>query len=335
MKPAITTLDAAGLRAAALVLRDVLAATSSLTDAAAVRAMMEREATIAEAIVANADAEGEDAQAGLADAVAEHLAQAGPSSARATRVAPSAPAPASRQPHRTRWSERQRELQRERMRQRMAGQAIWTPERLALMHREFPTADLRTLLERVNALPGPAVASVDAMRQRAKADGVKRDPARLRQSRRESMLRANAAKEALAADETARRYTPNEQDQLRDRCRERLAREGLTQREAAWQAGIAEGSITPWLAGKSASGIARKIEEWLDGAPTPPPAPHGVKASPAPEDGSPPDWDDEAQAEARRMLAAGRGARDLAQWFGGSLPWWQAWCERERAENGA
>jgi hypothetical protein len=249
MKPAITTLDAAGLRAAALVLRDVLAATSSLTDAAAVRAMMEREAAIAEAIVANADAEDdEDAQAGLADAVAEHLAQAGPSSARATRVAPSAPALDS------------------------GHFSTWTAERKALLAARYPEGeheeDLRAAL---NALPGMEITSRLAVHRQAVKMGLRR---------------------------------------LR-RAPKRISPEGMANMRAA----------------------AMRAREARREKVAPPPAPHEVKASPAPDDGSPPDWDDEAQEEARTMLAAGRGARDLSKWFHGSLAWWQAWCERERARQ--
>jgi hypothetical protein len=252
MKPVITTFDAAGLRAAVLVLRDVLAATSSLTDAAAVRTMMEREAAIAEAILANADAEAdaEDAQADLADAVAEHLARAGSSSARAPRVAPSAPAPES------------------------GHFSTWTAERKALLAARYPEGeheeDLRAAL---NALPGMEITSRLAVHRQAVKMGLRR---------------------------------------LR-RAPKRISPEGMANMRAA--------------AMRAREARREKVAS--------PPAPHGVKASPAPEDGSPPDWDEEAQAEARRMLATGRGARDLAQWWGGALTWWQAWCERERAENGA
>lgn len=346
-RPAITDMTVDELRGAARVLRDLAAATVGF-DAFSIRQLMEREAQIAEWIIDNTEADEEEEKAldGLADAVADHLAQAGdhrnpPAS---TRVAPSAPAPESGRPFRGRWSEEQRALQRQRMRQRMAGEAIWTEARLALMHAEFPTANLHDLLARVNALPGLQVASVDAMRQRAKADGVARDPAWLREQRREAMQRAIEAKHQRAQDADARRYTQIEQDALRERFRDHTTALRLTQAQAAEAAGIAPGSITPWLSGKSASGIAQKVEAWLDSQDAPVPPDHFADArkmvptSPplvqAPGEDGDPRLDAGDEQEARDMLAKGKGARDLTHWFGGALTWWQAWCERERAAMG-
>ena len=39
--------------------------------------------------------------------------------------------------------------------------------------------------------------------------------------------------------------------------------------------------------------------------------------------------------EAVEKLAKGAGARELAEWFGGGLAWWQAWCAEQRNRRAA
>lgn len=256
-RPVITTLTAEELRVAVAVLRDMLVAANDVTDAAGVRALLAREADIAEAILENAEEEEEDAQTDLADAVADHLAQAGdhrnpPAS---TRVAPSAPAPES-------------------------GHLTWTAERKALLRERYPEGDHEEdLLAALNALPGIAVSSGLAVHRQATKMGLKR----------------------------------------LKRAPYRYSAEGLANMRAAAdraRAARAEAAAPDHIADASKM--------------VPPPAP--VVRAPA-EDGNPHLAVGDEQ-EARDMLAKGKGARDLEDWFGGSLTWWQAWCERERAAMG-
>lgn len=285
--PAITDMTVDELRGAVRALRDVLTVTTHLTDAAAVRAMMEREATIAEAILANSveeDEAAEQARECLADAAANHLAQAGFPSPGCARVAPSAPAPDSGQPAETADP---------------SGPGTWTPARLELL-REWPTAKpKRALLNRINALPGPPIASVDAMDQKARKLGMLR-------------VRPDLPPEAAA-----------EMDARIERLREAGRKKAEAARKAKeLEAAIAHGAAP---AAPTPDHIAEPSEM------VPPPRVQAAPDAQPQEEGSPDDWTEDAQDEARTMLAAGRGARDLSHWFGGSLAWWQAWCERERA----
>lgn len=53
----------------------------------------------------------------------------------------------------------------------------WTPERVAMLRAEYPTStDTRALLHRINALPGRAVPTLNAVGTRAHALGVKKSP---------------------------------------------------------------------------------------------------------------------------------------------------------------
>lgn len=249
-RPAIMDMTAEELRGAARVLRDLHAVTLGC-EAYGIRMMMEREATIAEAILANSEESDEAAQDGLADAVADHLAQEASSPAPSTRVAPSAPAPES-------------------------GQVIWTEERKALLAARYPGGEHEDdLLAAVNALPGIKVASALAVNRQAIKMGLRRTK----------------------------------------RARKRFTPEGLAAMRAAAERA---------RAARMEKAAARRGE-------TPAPQPAAPIATALPNDGSPPDWDGKAEDEARTMMAAGKGARDLSHWFGGSLTWWQAWCERERA----
>lgn len=55
--------------------------------------------------------------------------------------------------------------------------AKWTPERLALFEREGPTApSWQGMLDRLNALPGPPIASVESLREKACRIGLRRTP---------------------------------------------------------------------------------------------------------------------------------------------------------------
>lgn len=74
--------------------------------------------------------------------------------------------------------------------------------------------------------------------------------------------------------------------------------------------------------------------------PPPPPAPRATKAvatrkvnqaAREASDMTDPGLNAAETHEARDMLAKGKGALELQEWFGGGLAWWQAWCSRERA----
>ena len=259
--PAIATLPLEDLRAAVAVLRDLLEATSGLTEAAAVRAMMRREAEIAQTIIDNTEAEeDESALADLADTVAKNLAQAGTSSPGASRVAPSAPASES-------------------------GHLTWTDARKALLRERYPEGDHEEdLLVALNELPGIAVSSGLAVNRQATKMGLKR----------------------------------------LKRAPYRYSAEGLANmRAAADRARVA----------RAAAAGAAPAPDHLPNTTqmVPPPA---APIVPAPADDGNPHLDVGDEQEAREMLAKGKGARDLEHWFGGSLGWWQAWCERERAQMG-
>jgi hypothetical protein len=74
-------------------------------------------------------------------------------------------------------------------------------------------------------------------------------------------------------------------------------------------------------------------------APTPAPAPAITKvkatrdanrAAREAADATDPGLNAAEAHEARDMLAKGKGALELQEWFGGGLAWWQAWTARHR-----
>jgi hypothetical protein len=186
--------------------------------------------------------------------------------------------------------------ERGRLLQVAAGAGDWTEARLAMLRAEFATADsTECLLERINALPGNPIASVESMRHKASSLGMTRprggaDPAH--------MAKMNAARSAAAAVRRGEVVAPE------------------------------PATIKPDL--KVASPEPPEpptIKPRLTVAPEPPPRPVVSAEDDWTADGQ---LTAEAERDAAEQFAAGVGARALQQDFGGTMEFWQAWCASRR-----
>jgi hypothetical protein len=213
------------------------------------------------------------------------------------------------------WNEEARAAARERARVTavMAGGGDWTEARLAMLRAEFATAETtHGLLERINALPGSPIASVESMRHKASSLGLSRprhgaDPAH--------MARMNAARSEAAArlrEQKAQAEAAPEAEALP--APEPIEAPAPEPDAAPPQPTRSEQRVTtPWIKrameGKLAvSPVAATLDAWA----------------------SPGKLTDEAEAEALDMLAQGQGAKAMHEEFGGRLEWWQAWTARHR-----
>jgi hypothetical protein len=183
--------------------------------------------------------------------------------------------------------------ERGRLLQVAAGAGDWTDARLAMLRAEFATADsTEGLLERINALPGNPIASVESMRHKASSLGMTRpqrgaDPAH--------MAKMNAARSAAAAARRGDVVVPEPP------------------------------TIKPDL--KVAAPSPPTLKPALTVAPEPPPHPVVTAEDDWTADGQ---LTAEAERDATEQFAAGVGARALQQDFGGTMDFWQAWCASRR-----
>ncbi len=127
-----------------------------------------------------------------------------------------------------------------------------------------------------------------------------------------------------------------EEEALRAACRERMAAEGLSYTRAAEVVGVTLGRFSPWITGaKRSASTAEKARAWMAGnGPAEVAARRQAtraqnKAAAAALDMTDPALSAEEQHEARERLRKGDGPSELAEWFGGGLGWWGAWCEAQ------
>lgn len=114
----------------------------------------------------------------------------------------------------------------------------WTAEREALLRADLPDCvDTRALLARINALPGEPVASVDSMRQRAKALGIRRsvEAARFAQGAARQGMRKPLEKPARDPTPDATAAAPDAQPPPRPHA----------QTAAAWAGSPRKGALLP------------------------------------------------------------------------------------------
>lgn len=244
------------------------------------------------------------------------------------------------------WTEEQAEAHRKRMADLALGKTPWTPAKLELLRRDFPTRPLPKLWEALNEMPGPHVASPEAMRKKAEQLGLKRDPLVTSAERSANMRRIiaerNAPKVAPALPAAPEPEPPPPAAEARQpEPPPQPAPRAIVPSLDDW---TAEGELTP----EAERDTPATIKPALNVPPAAPPRSTQRVTTPWIEEAmegkrpiapvaatldawvSPGVLTPEAEADAQRMLAEGQGAKAMHEEFGGRLEWWQSWTARHR-----
>lgn len=210
----------------------------------------------------------------------------------------------------------------------------WTPERLALFERECPTApSWQGMLDRLNALPGPPIASVASLREKACSIGLRRTPETLAAIAQQSGRRGGKASVEAKPQVPSAHCTPEREALFRalwpdpahtvpeiHRRINALPGPRLTASQSLynWAKRFGLPSQRPFLAAPTPEA---EQPEQADAEPTAEPPPQPKDPDPAPEPVSaapatPPISATDEKAEVFDAFDAGQTVRDVAADFG-------------------